>query len=474
MKIYRHAVKTTVGVWLFLANAAMADESLGPPNEIASEVILPVLGPYLCAPLADGHPVGVTDAVVQAICSNPKIKRAWSSVHAQEAAVGVARAAYFPTLGGRMNAERNSNNVAYDYTEMGGTQLHGEQRSESLSSEIKLGWTLFEFGHRSARLERDRDLLSAAISSRDETLQNVFFSAAQAFYMLEEKRSALDAARRYEDIAARSEDAATAKHHAGAGNLSDELQAKTNHRRAIVERIDAEGEVKAATGKLAVVMGWEANHPLTLASDVDLTFPDFAGDSVDHVIDIAMQRRPILRTAKAKLDAQQANEEMARSERMPVLSLVGTLTDVRSHAQHWGSTPPVTRSRGNMIGVQIEIPFFDGFATRYHVAQAHAQVDEQRAEVEDVELQISLEVWGSYNEVKTCEKNLVNSAHLLSDAEAALGVAKGRYQAGVGGFTELLNAQIELAGAQRIRVRSVARLRSARLMLAKSIGRLSL
>lgn len=467
----------TFVAWLLLLSAhfANADEPLGPPDEFSPGTSLPLLGARHCLPMPEGRSIGIADAVLHAICSTPKVRQAAAVARAQEAAVGAARSAYFPALNAKIGATQSSVVSAYDYSEMGGGEVRGNRRSRSLSGEIRLSWTLLDFGRRASTLERDQALLSEAISSRDEALQNVFFSAAQAFYLLKEKLAAADAARRYEVIAAYSEEVAAAKHRAGAGNLSDELQAKTSHRRAIVDQVNAEGEARVAAGKLAVAMGLDATHPLDVASDENLaSMSELADVPVDSIIDVAMQRRPILRAAKAKLDAQRANEGIARSEFMPVVSLVGTLSDVKSRNDHAAPSESVTRSHGNVIGVQIEIPFFDGFATHYHVAQARATFDARQAELDDLELQISLEVWSSYSEVKTCEQNLANSAHLLSDAQQALSVAKGRYKAGVGGFTELLNAQVELADAQKIRVHSVARLHNARLMLAKSLGGLHL
>lgn len=475
MKLCRYFATAVVWSGLLCAHFALADDHLRPPEKFSPEVALPVLNAHQCGPLPTGRRLEVEDVALQAVCAHPMARQAWAAVGVQEAAVGMARAAYFPTLAAKAGIERSGVNATYDGADISGAQVHGDQRSQSLSSEIRLGWTILDFGRREATLEREHDLLSAAISSRDEALQSILFSAVQAFYSLQEKRAALEAARRYEAIAAYSEDAATAKHRAGVGNLSDELQAKTNHRRALLERVDAEGEVSVASGQLAVSMGLDASYPLDVADEADLTsLPELEGMPVARVIDLAMQRRPMLRAARAKLEAQQASEVVARDEYWPTVSLVGTLSETKTHYGQAGTTDPVTRSHGNMVGVQIEIPIFDGFATRYHAVQARAQQRAQQARLDDLELQVSLEVWRSYSEVQTCEQNSVNSAHLLSDAEQALKVAVGRYKAGVGGFVDLLNAQTELAGAQRTRVHCVARLHSARLQLARSLGELRL
>jgi outer membrane protein len=92
----------------------------------------------------------------------------------------------------------------------------------------------------------------------------------------------------------------------------------------------------------------------------------------------------------------------------------------------------------------------------------------------DAELQVSLEVWTSYQSLRADAANLSNSRELLADARRALDVARGRYKEGVGTFTELLNAQTALADAQKQRVLAVSKWRSARLKLVASLGKLDL
>ena len=135
---------------------------------------------------------------------------------------------------------------------------------------------------------------------------------------------------------------------------------------------------------------------------------------------------------------------------------------------------PITHSHGTTIGIQLTIPLFEGFASGYRVAQARAAADAQEADLRDTELRVSLEVWRSYQALRTDAANLTNSKELLGDAQRALEIARGRYKAGVGTFVELLNAQTALADAQRQRVGAVSQWRTARLRLAASLGDLGL
>nr|WP_279609585.1 TolC family protein [Burkholderia gladioli] len=120
----------------------------------------------------------------------------------------------------------------------------------------------------------------------------------------------------------------------------------------------------------------------------------------------------------------------------------------------------------------MTIPLFEGFASGYRVAQADAQANARLAALHDAELQVSLEVWKRYHEVETNAANLENARNLVDSAGRALTVAQGRYQEGVGTFSELLDTQVALADARKQRVQVESRWRTARLRLAASLGRL--
>jgi len=106
------------------------------------------------------------------------------------------------------------------------------------------------------------------------------------------------------------------------------------------------------------------------------------------------------------------------------------------------------------------------------VEQAEQQADAEEANLQNTELQVSLDVWKSYESLLTSTANLGISQDLLTTAERSLEIARGRYREGVGTFTELLNAQAALTDARKQRVLAVSKWRTSRLKLALSLGNL--
>lgn len=432
----------------------------------------PLLKAASCQSIVLNHPIELQDAILQAVCTNPLARQAWSNARAQAAAVGIAEAAYLPTLDATVGVERDTLSTNYDGSAYGAGNISRSQNSSSKYGMLKLSWVLFDFGKRSAALQQAYELLAAASATQDNVLQMAFFDGAKAFYGVRDAQASLDATRETENVAKESLAEASAKHDAGVGTLSDQLQAKTTWRRAVIERVNAERDLRTATGTLAAAMGLDANAPVRLvASEPEVDNTKFI-ERVDRLIEEAKIRQPKLVAARARLEAARANVDATRAQSRPTISLVGTVMQNNPSYEQQPQSIPINSSRGSTIGLQVTIPLFDGFASGYRVAQAQAQADAQEADTQNTELQVSLDVWNSYQNLRVDSANLDNSKDLLADAQRALDIARGRYKAGVGTFIELLNAQTALTDAQKQRVLAVSKWRTARLKLASSLGNL--
>ena len=97
-----------------------------------------------------------------------------------------------------------------------------------------------------------RQLLNAAASTLDATVQTVFLSAFQSYYNAQAARAAVTAARESEKASRESLTAAEVRYTVGTGTPADRLQAQTAWSQATLNRIKAEGTLRNAFGTLAL------------------------------------------------------------------------------------------------------------------------------------------------------------------------------------------------------------------------------
>ena len=189
-------------------------------------------------------------------------------------------------------------------------------------------------------------VLSAAASTLDATVQNVFFSALQAYYNTQAARAAVVAAQESENASRESLTAAEVRYRVGTGTPADRLQAQTAWSQATLNRIKAEGIVKIAYGTLANVMGLDANQPLLLANIPESTPGASFERDVEALIADARQKRPDLKAAEAQVKAAQSSIDTARASGLPTLSL--------GAGPSWADTGNQT-THGDAIGLTLTL-----------------------------------------------------------------------------------------------------------------------
>ena len=468
----RQIVSMVLAAMLFASPAARAFDVLrtegGIPATAASAIVPDPIGCQFGPP---GEPLLLSEAVERALCSNPKTREAWADVKAQAAGLGVARAAYLPTITG--NGQLVRDNSVTDVTD------HPTLSSASLANvnteSVSLNWTLYDFGARSAAVRNASALLAAARSTQDATLQSLFVTVAKDYYAAQAAAGALAAALDIEHMAGESAKAASARVDKGIAPISDALQAQTAYTQAVLTRNKAQGTWQTAAGTLAADLDLSPDVPLQLPAVTEGIQPDAAfTESVGELIDEAKHTHPSVLAAQAQVDAASAKVDQTRAEGLPNISLVSKYSRDNQPAS-LGLGIPEFPATGHewYIGVQITIPFFEGFSRTYQVRQTQAQLEKQQDVLDDARQQVGLEVWSSYQAVQTSIDSVKDSATLLDIAQRSFIAAQHRYQAGVGNILELLNAQSALANARQQRVQALSDWRASRLRLGGSLGRLS-
>lgn len=416
---------------------------LRPSPQLAARV-----GEAPCATELPAMPLTAVDAVDLALCNHPQTREVWAAARAQAALVGVAQAAWLPALNGRLAANR--------------TVTEGQGTNQS-SAALTLSWLVFDFGQRSASIETARQLLDAAASTQNATVQSLFLLALQSYYTAQSTRAAVIAAGEAERAAQESFAAADARYNVGVATPADRLQAQTALSQATLNRIRAEGDARNALGALANAMGFDAQQRIALA-DAPPLMPDAAFQKdVDALIDEARTRRPDLRAAEAQVRAAEASVDLARAQGRPTLSLAAGPT--------WQEIGGVATNGGN-VGLTLNVPLFTGFDTTYRVRSAAAQAEVRAAQRDRIRSQVALDVWRAYQSLNTASQSLKTTADLVASAEQSQRVALGRYKAGVGTLLELLTAQSALASARVQRIQAELDWQVFRATLAQTMGAL--
>ncbi len=392
-----------------------------------------------------------------ALCHNPNTKEVYANAKIQAAEVGVARSLFFPSL---------RDTVAVNENQIRSQTREGQIRQNNFrntQNQIVASYLLYDFGGRDANLESANQLLKAASATQDAIVQRVLLSAVNAFYQVHANKAVLKASIETERLLEESFKSAEAKYIAGIATPADKLQANTSYANATLTRLTNEGLLKIAYGNLATIMGVLPGTPIEIIDHEIDVMPEFIDQDIQALIEQAITQRPDLIATESELKASLAKIESAKAEAKPKVK-------IEASNQYDSETIFLRDINASQVGISVTIPFFEGYKPSYLIRSAEATAELKASKRDQLRLQVSLDVWTAYQNLKTANESIKASHILLASAEESSRMTLGRYKEGVGNILDTLNAQSALATAKQQKIQSILNWNIARTTLAQSIG----
>jgi TolC family type I secretion outer membrane protein len=450
------APQVTVAGSIWYTDGDPLSTSLELPPAVYGVGFKPEIAGQSCADLDFSKALTLADVTEAALCNNPQTRESYANAKVQAAQLGIAKSAFLPTLTDSFGVNQNFVNPE--------SVSRGREFS-NLSNSLAASYLLYDFGNRDAALENARQLLNAVSATQSAVVQNILLSTVKAYYQVQSDIALLEATKEAERFNLESFKAAEAKYKAGVSTPADKLQAETAYAQAMLNRISAEGVLKTDYGILANVMGMNANVPLNLVPSVNspVNTSEIERD-INQLIEYARVRRPDLVASEAQVSAAKAGILASRAAAKPTVS-VGV-----SNSFQDGSSLSSTNSA--TLGLTVTVPIFSGYAPSYRIRSAEATAEVREAQRDQLKLQISLDVWTAFQNLRTAHETIKSAEVLVNSATESARVALGRYKAGVGNIIDTLNAQSALASANQQKIKADLNRNTARAALAQAIGTL--
>ncbi len=378
--------------------------------------------------------LSLKDAQLLALKNNPQISVARLTALASRQVTREVKSALWPTVtvdltavdadpGTRITAGALNNPIIYQRAAAG----------------VTVSQLLTDFG-------RTKNLISSAnLTAKAEnqnavaTKEQVLLAVDQAFYNALQAQAVLTVAER--TVADRQ----TVADQVGAlfrNKLKSELDfsfANVNLAQAKLLLLDAQNNENAALASLSAVLGFSNLQSYQLAEDKTAITPPQG--NVDDLISTAFAVRPEILSLEFQTESAKKFETAERDLFFGNIEALGAV----------GDTPvrnPVVSSWYGAVGVNVEIPVFNGFlfSARTHEAALKAQAEQER--LRDLRDRIARDVRTSWLNATTAYDRLAVTQQLLEQANLALDLAGARYKLGLASIVELSQAQLQLTQAQ--------------------------
>ena len=216
--------------------------------------------------------------------------------------------------------------------------------------------------------------------------------------------------------------------------------ANVNLAQAKLLLLDAENNVNGAQAALSAVLGFQSLQNYRLVEED--TFPIVPpAENVDDLIATAFTMRPEILALEFQSESARKFQKAEGDLLWPDIRALGAV----------GDTPvrnPVISSWYGAVGVNIDIPVFNGFLYTARAREASLRAQAAQERLRDLRDRIARDVRTSWLNAKTAYDRLAVTQQLLDQANLALNLAQARYKLGLGSIVELSQAQLQQTQAQ--------------------------
>ena len=398
---------------------------------------------------AETAPLELPVLIEVALEQNPTTRSAWQAAKAAAARVGERMAPYYPEVGFEGFGGVTKDVEAFP-------ERRAIVREQIVRPELRVSYTLLDFGRRSAAADEARRLLTAANFSFNREIQRVIYEVEASFYGYDAARALEAAAAQNLELAQSVRSDVGRRLDLGLSTRPDYLLAKQVEARAVYDLESSKVGVNNSRAKLALSMGLPANTPLNAVELFDEPIPDELDQEVEAMIDIALGERPDLQAQVANLRASEARLAKAKADFFPTIGLEGGYG-----GQWWdyglSGGPSQLIQPGPRIQsldsvyealVVIEWPLFEGFSRLNRVRQARADRERERQRLRALELEATNEVWSVYYDYKAAYRKYDYGIALLAASNEAYAATLEAFDAGLSTIDDLLRAESDLAAAR--------------------------
>ena len=388
-----------------------------------------------------GKAYSLAELIDLAEAHNPETRVAWENALAQGAALGIARSELYPTLSAVVLSGIDREEVAL------GTRFYRHtDPAEQVS--LDLNYTILDFGARRGRIAAQRARVLAANFSFNDVHRILIYQVQQAYYRLLNASAQDTAARASLANAEAVQEAAEERLRNGLATLPDVLEARSATAQSQYDLQAVLGAEQNARGDLATALGAPAATMIRVEPLSEVPTPESVGETVEKVIDRALDQRPDLQAELAGVRVAQAERKEARAAYFPTLNFRAnpTAQSLYLHQQTlpWGHTADLTGG----LALSLSWTVFDGGARRSRLMQAEAGIREAESQVSAARDSIEDEVWTAYSNLTTAFRQREAATALLNSASQSYAAALESYNYGVRNLLDVTAAQKVLAQAR--------------------------
>lgn len=386
------------------------------------------------------HAADLLEIFRAAQASDPVFASARATQQAGQEKLPQGRALLMPSVNLGANSTFNDTNVQY----LGNTIFKpGTFRYNNNGYNLNLVQPLFRY--QNWLVYNEAELQVAQIDAQFKLAeQDLVLRTAQAYFDVLIAQDTVQLAEAQKN--AITEQLAQAKRNfeVGSATITDSQEAQARFDLMLAQEIAARNNLEIKQRMLQQLTNVPLNELKRLGKTFKLLTPQPA--KMDKWIEDAQLNNPQLAIAQAAVQLSEKEVERNRAAHYPTLDLVANYG--QNHA-NGGTFGVGTDSRNSNIGVQLNVPLFQGGATSSKWREAEANRERAQAELENARRTVATQTSLAYLGVVSGIAQVQALQQALTSSESLLQASKLGQEVGVRTNLDVLNAQQQLYATRR-------------------------
>lgn len=322
--------------------------------------------------------------------------------------------------------------------------------------------TLFDLSNLK-RVSAAKNQVTASMAEGSATAEASAQTVALAYARATRAQAVVSARAADSSLAAELVKVAVAQQQAGVSASIDVTRARVQLSESEGRVILAQSQLERARIDLARALGIDAATSIELVDTLsaELGAADVPADR-NAAVAQGIASRPDLAAEVARGNAARTGASAISAERLPRVAVAA------DYGLSGNQFPDAISTRS--VGVQVSLPLLDGWHREGRLAEQRAVAQASDVRARDLRQQVVADVDGALLDLRSASAQQMISRERLRLAAEEVSQARQRFQAGVAGNIEVINAQESLVRAREADIDARYAALAAKIALARSVG----
>lgn len=403
-----------------------------------------------------GQPLTLAQAEAIAVKNNPQISIGRLRALVAQQYVREARSALMPTANLSLTAvDANSG------SRLAAGFLNNSILFSRAAGGASVSQLLTDFGRTTNLVSSSKFGAKAEDENAAATRADIILAVDQAFYNSLETKALVTVAEETVNARQTVVDKVQALTNAKLKSDLDLSFANVDLARGKLLLLESQNNYEAAVAGLSAILGYPDEQNFQLIEEKTAINPPVS--DVAPLIQEAMQQRPEIRALELEVESAQKLSSAEHDLVRPTVSALGVVgqAPVRDNQiESWYGA----------VGVNVNIPVFNGFLYNARAKAADLETEVQRQKLADARDNIARDVRNAWQDSRRAFERLSVTEQLREQASLGLDLAQARYNLGLGSIVEFTQAELQKTEADIADADAQYQYRLTAIVLAYSIA----